>query len=170
MNAYVVDTNVAIVANNDRAKTPQANPQCILACIGKLRQCIDILKGKREGKLALDGRGEIEAEYAGHLNRSGQPGVGDEFLFEINRQSYGPHCERVSITPLGESYAEFPDDPELASLDRNDRKFVAVAITSRIHPAILDAVDSDWLHHQARLEAAGVRVEQLCLDCLSVRD
>jgi hypothetical protein len=166
MNAYVVETNVAIVSNNCREKTPQAGTQCVLACIRKLRECINILKGESRGKLVLDAGGEIQTEYAAHLSRTGQPGVGDEFFFEVIQQEYGVHCERVPITPQGDSYAEFPNDTELVGFDCSDRKFVAAALASQFDPTVLNAVDSDWYHYQTALEAAGVRIEQLCPECL----
>ena len=166
MEAYVVETNVAIVANNRVEQAPQANRRCILACINKLVECVNILKGTVRGKLVLDDGGEIEREYAAHLKRSGQPGVGDEFFFEINRHGYGPNCERVAITPCNGSYAEFPSDAALARFDLSDRKFVAVALTSLHGPVVVNAVDSDWRDYQQELEATGVRIEQLCPDCL----
>ncbi|MCK4660596.1 MAG: hypothetical protein KAV82_13830 [Phycisphaerae bacterium] len=161
-----METNVAIVANNRPDKTPQADPKCILACIRKLCECINILKGKSDGKLVFDDGGEIQREYAAHLSRSGQPGVGDEFFFEVIQQEYGQHCERVSITPTGDSYEEFPDDGALAGFDRSDRKFVAAALASQTNPSILNAVDSDWYHYQSALETATVRIEQLCPESL----
>lgn len=169
MRAYVVETNVAIVANNRPQQTRQADRHCILACIGKLVECAKILKGTMRGRLVLDDGGEIESEYAAYLSRSGQPGVGDEFFLEVNRYGYGPNCERVAITPCDGSYAEFPDCVTLAGFDPSDRKFVAAALASRHSPSVLNAVDSDWRDYQQELEAAGVRIEQLCPDCLRDR-
>lgn len=169
MEAYVVETNVAIVANNRVEQTPQANRRCILACIAKLVECANILKGRIRGRLVLDDGGEIEREYAAYLSRSGQPGVGDEFFLEVNRYGYGPNCERVAISPCDGSYAEFPSDAALAGFDPSDRKFVAVALTSRHNPVVLNAVDSDWRDYQPELETAGVRIQQLCPDCLRDR-
>ncbi|MCH7813991.1 MAG: hypothetical protein IID40_08215 [Planctomycetes bacterium] len=166
MKAYVVETNVAIVANNLPEKTPQANAVCILACIRKLRECLNILKAESEGRLVLDDAGRIQREYAAHLSRSGQPGVGDEFFFEVIQQEYGPCCERVSITAQGYSYEEFPSDPALAGFDPADHKFVAAALASENDPIVLNAVDSDWHNFAAALEAAGVRIDQLCPQCL----
>ncbi len=167
MEAYVVETNVAIVANNRVEQTPQADVRCVQACITKLVECVKILKGGLEGRLVLDARGEIEREYAAYLSFSGQPGVGDEFFFEVCQQAYGPHCERVPITPQGDSYEEFPNDAVLASFDRSDRKFVAVALASAHHPVILNAVDSDYRDHQGALKAAGVCIKELCPHCLT---
>lgn len=169
MAAYVVETNVAIVANNRPQETPQADRSCILACIARLVECANILKGTISGRLILDHGGEIEREYEAHLSRSGQPGVGDEFFLEVSRNGYGQNCERVPITPRNGSYAEFPDCESLAGFDPSDRKFVAVALTSRHNPVVLNAVDSDWRDYQDELEAAGVRIEQLCPDCLRDR-
>lgn len=59
-------------------------------------------------------------------------------------------------------FEEFPGDEELADFDRQDRKFVAVALTSVNDPTILNAVDSDWWDHLEALNNNGVKVEFLC--------
>lgn len=106
------------------------------------------------------------AEYRRHLSGSGQPGAGDAFFYELSQREYGDTCERVPITPQGHTYAEFPKTKSLDHFDPADHKFVAVALASQHDPAVLNAVDSDWLHHQTTLEQEGVRIEQLCPDCL----
>jgi len=125
MPAYVVETNVAIVANNRPEQTPQAD-----------------------------------------LNYSGQPGVGDEFFAVVHQYGYGPSCERVEITPCDGSYLEFPSTAALQAFDHADRKFVAAALASAHRPTILNAVDTDWSARRSPLESAGVRVLELCPQCL----
>jgi len=75
--------------------------------------------------------------------------------------------KQVSITPIGnsecpESFSEFPDNPELEGFDHSDRKFVAVAIASRVYPDIYNATDSDWYNFQEALERDGLKIIQLC--------
>ena len=58
----------------------------------------------------------------------------------------------------------FPEAEDVATFDRSDRKFVAVALVHGGQPPIYNAVDSDWSEHAQALARHGVRVEELCLD------
>jgi hypothetical protein len=71
-------------------------------------------------------------------------------MVEIRPRGSGGDCE------------EFPDDPELVRFDRSDRKFVAVALASRLDPSVLNATDTDWWHYRECLKRHGVRVVFLC--------
>ena len=157
MGAYVVDTNVAVVANG---RAGQAGPPCVSACVSAL------LEVCRNGTLVLDEGGRILDEYLRHLSPSGQPGVGDEFMKWVwQNQANSSHCERVVIHPSDDdetTFEEFPDDPDLQGFDRSDRKFVAVALASRNDPCVLNAVDSDWWDARVALKRRGVNVRFLC--------
>jgi hypothetical protein len=157
VKAFVVDTNVPVVANG---KAAQADPNCVLACIGALEAI------RNREIIVLDDGMRILAEYLDHLSLSGQPGVGDAFVRWVwQNQAVLERCERVSITPRGDDpddFEEFPRDPELSRFHRDDHKFVAVALTSRWEPAVLNAVDSDWWDFRKSLQRNGVRVQNLC--------
>jgi len=157
MSFYVVDTNVPKVANG---KSEQASAHCTLACIRALQDIIE------HGIILLDEGSLILAEYMGNLSMSGQPGPGDAFMKWVwDNQGKADRCRRVKLTPKPDgpdSFAEFPDDPELKRFDRSDRKFVAVALASGKKPEILNAVDPDWQECLASLERHGVRVRFLC--------
>jgi hypothetical protein len=75
-------------------------------------------------------------------------------------------CERVSLTPCDHhsttDFLEFPDDPDLDAFEPSDRKFVAVALTSKKSPTVLNAVDSDWGEHHTALANNGIKVRFLC--------
>ena len=124
----VIDTNVLLVANG-RAK--QACPACVLACV-------EALAAIRERRRVLLDRGMlILNEYIGQrLSFSGQPGAGDAFFrWLFNNQANELHCLQFDITPRrgsADDFVEFPDDPALSRFDRSDRKFVAVALASRL--------------------------------------
>ncbi|SBW19336.1 hypothetical protein FDG2_1246 [Candidatus Protofrankia californiensis] len=150
---YVVDTGVAIVANG-RDEWPA---ECELACIGLLQDLVV------HGGLVLDTLGLITAEYARHLNFSGQPGIGDAFFrWAQNNQYNEVRCSRVEITPDAEgNFLEFPDDAALADFDPSDRKFVATAAAhGSVHIAV--GTDSGWWHHRDALAAAGIPIAFLC--------
>ena len=161
---FVVDTNVAVVAN--QCCSPQAELACVLACINALE---DIT---HRGKIVLDKQfrgfyqSRILDEYMGKLSLSGQPGFGDAFLrWAWDNQANPERSEQVEIHFRGndgEDYEEFPDDSALDKFDPSDRKFVAVALGSKSNPEILNAVDRDWWNYRKELERHGVRIKFLC--------
>jgi len=157
MNARVVDTNVAIVANR---RADQAGPACVLACVHALERIVE------EEMIVLDSIGLILAEYAKNLSYSGQPGVGDAFFKWVwSNQANQDRCERAVINSRENSdwnFVEFPTDPRLEAFDRSDRKFAAVALTSKNNPTVLNAVDSDWWIHREALTENGVRIDFVC--------
>jgi hypothetical protein len=160
VKAVVVDVNVPIVANGAAA---QADDRCRLACITALKQV-------RSGIICLDDDGEIMSEYRKHLSPSGQPGVGDEFMYWLVQNQYNANvCERVRLQPDPQwGYEQFPHHAALGRLtdrkrfDPADRKYVAVALASRHKPVILNAVDPDWFEYRDVLARHGAQVNELC--------
>lgn len=157
MSAFVVDTNVSVVANG---KSEQADPDCVIACIQALMEV------REQGVILLDSAGLILKEYMRNLSMSGQPGPGDFFMKWVwTVQAFPNHCRQISITPHDDdptSFVEFPSDPELADFDLSDRKFVAVALASDSAPDLLNAVDSDWAEYYPALARHGIRLTFLC--------
>lgn len=166
MKAFVIDTNVGVVANEDH---PEASPECVIACTNFLE---DIRNG--EALVVIDASWEILREYMRQMSSSGQPGPGDAFLkWLLNNQANPERCEQVWIDPVIDSedprgYDQFPDDPDLAGFDPSDRKFVAVALASLNQPSVANAADSDWWNHREALEQAGVKIEFLCSDQVAI--
>jgi hypothetical protein len=162
MKPLVVDTNVAVVANDASlpADTPITRPlDCVAACIKALIELTEA------GHLVLDTAGLIFDEYKTYLNFSGQPGVGDVFMKWVHDRQWNPEfCTRVEITPdSSKGFVEFPDDPELAAFDWSDRKFVAVARAHGKDVRILQAVDEDaWVQAEGVLRENGAPVQFLC--------
>jgi hypothetical protein len=146
--AIVIDTNVPVVANG---RASQAG----------ITSLLDMRESQR---VLLDTGGLILEEYRRHLSHSGQPGPGDAFFRWLwNNQANPDHCRQVPITPThGEprGFEEFPDDPDLATFDQSDRKFVAVVIASGEQPPVLNA--ADWWIHRAALNRHGVKPRFLC--------
>lgn len=152
---YLIDTNVAIVANGKS----DAGPACVIAAIERLERLI-------AGEIIiLDDAEHILTEYRRHLSPSGQPGTGDQFYRWLYEQAaYNPqHCEKVTLELDDDgSFAAFPRAAELARFDPSDRKFVAAALTHPAGPPVVNACDKDWHEHHAALISNGVRVEFLC--------
>jgi len=157
LNAFVVDVNVPIVANGH---SNQANYDCVLSCVNILSK---IYQG---GMIVIDDGMLILSEYLNCLRMAGQPGAGDAFLKWVwENQGVIEVCERVKLTAelsAPDEFLEFPDDRDLDTFDRSDRKYVAVASASRNHPVVLNAVDTDWWEHKDALKKNGIRINFLC--------
>ena len=148
---FVVDTNVAIVANR---RETDAEVRCQLTCVERLRTL-----ASRE-VVAIDDSGSILEEYKRRLNFSGMPGVGDAFLKHVfNYQYQDDRVRRVAVTPSNDDGRGFEELPE-NTFDRSDRKFLAVAVVAKA--VVLNATDSDWDEQAALMNALGVKVSQLC--------
>ncbi len=156
MTIWVVDTNVAVVANG---RDTHASEACQLRCIEMLEEIRD------KNVIAIDESGCILDEYHKELNFSGQPNVGDSFYkYVFDNQLVPDRVHRISIqrTTCGASFEEFPDDDTLEGFDSDDRMFVAVALAHPERPRILNAVDTNWACYHAALSKHGVRIEYLC--------
>ena len=160
MRWCVLDTNVLVVANG---RDTHATDQCRLAAIRCLRSV------QQANKAVIDSLGHIIDEYRKYCVHSGKPDVGDQFFMwlvqsqgSIKTADLEPHPER--------GYEEFPDDPELASFDQDDRKFVAAALAAGPDTDVINAVDSDYQAFAGALAAAGVSVVELCQDELKAFD
>ena len=151
MSVFVVDTNVAIVANT---RDTHADRLCQLACINKLEHVV------RQDVVVVDESGIILDEYGGYLSHSGQPGMGDAFFKHIfDHQYQDRNVRRVAVTPSDDDQRGFEELPE-NSFDRSDRVFLAVALVG--DATVLNATDSDWDEHMRLMDELGVEVEQLC--------
>jgi len=156
---FVVDTNVAIVANG---RDTHADEHCRLACVKKLNSVTT------RSIVAIDDVGCILAEYASHLTRPGGPGVGDAFFKHLFDYQYDPRrVLRVAVTPSEDDRRGFEELPE-NTFDRSDRKFLAVAVVA--NAVVLNATDSDWNEHQELMDDLGVEINQLCPQHAAERD
>lgn len=157
MGPVVVDTNVGLVANGEAG---QASATCVRTCLTRLQEIV------AEGQVVLDSAHLILDEYLKQKPHGFPQGPGDLFFVWANDNQANPErCRVVTITPLENDprgFAEFPDDPELAAFDQDDRKFVAVAIASPEAVPILEAVDIKWWAFREPLARHGVEVEFLC--------
>ncbi len=151
MTTFVVDTNVAIVANG---RQTHADSRCQLDCVKALKVVIT------QGIIAIDNGVLIIEEYTKRLNFSGMSGVGDKFLkYVLDHKYRGDKVRRVAVMPSDDDGRGFEELPKNA-FDPSDRKFLAVAVVVRA--AVLNATDSDWDEHKALMNDLQVRVIQLC--------
>ena len=148
---FVVDTNVAIVANGH---ADQADNQCFEDCVRRLESLI------AKETIAIDDKNRILGEYGNHLDFAGQPGVGDMFFrYVFDNQYWDDRIRRVMITPSADERRSFEELPE-NTFDPSDRKFLAVAVVAKA--TVLNATDNDWNEHPKLMSELGVKVEQLC--------
>lgn len=151
-DAVVVDTNVLVVAND---LFHQTGPDCVEACTQEL------IRTQRDRRLLLDWGREILGEYQRQVAGPGQGGVGTEFFKRAAAQA-DVSVAFVHITADGDrGFREFPEDPELETFDRSDRKFVAVAVASGNNPEIVHAADRGWKRHREPLARLGIRVRRI---------
>ncbi len=150
MSEFVVDTNVAVVANG---KNTHADKQCRLKCIRKLNAIVD------QDVIVIDDAGLILNEYKGYLSFSGSPGVGDKFFKHIVDNQWQKKVRRVTLTESSDPARGFEVLP-CNTFDRSDRKFLAVAVVSGA--TVLNATDSDWADNTTLMSKVGVSVEELC--------
>lgn len=154
MTAFVVDTNVPIVASGC---APQADGPCRASCVGKLGYLME------RGMVAIDDKDLILKEYVNNLdnlNRSGGRGVGEQFFIHVIRNLYvETRVQRAAVTPIDDERRSFEELPE-NSFDLSDRKFLAVAVSAEA--VVVNATDSDWGEQKELMDALGVEVEHLC--------
>lgn len=103
------------------------------------------------------------------------------FVWANDNQANEILCLKVTVTPANTGFHdwavhdhdpdldEYPNDLSLAAFDRQDRKFVAVSLASKLNPVILNAVDSDWKYHENALNNLGVAVEFLCPEHIKIK-
>ncbi|MCI0442906.1 hypothetical protein L0152_06770 [bacterium] len=164
MSTFVIDVNVLIVANY---QTPQANLDCIAACVNALTEIAE------KGIIVLDDGLRILSEYKNYTSFAGQPGVGDAFFkLVFDNQAVDSKCHIVHLTPKEtnpEDFDEFPADPRLSGFDYSDRKYAAAALCCP-GSEVLNASDTDWWHYRVALIENGIQLRFLCPQLMSDRN
>lgn len=157
MTAYVVDTNVLVVANGDNT---DVSDDCQLACT-ELLSFVD-----SEGSLVVDDQFAVFGEYLRNVSTK-NGGYGSRFLTHALQRctEAAGRCIQVRLTQVSDDegdFAEFPADVDLASFPRSDRKWVALAHACDRKPPIAVALDRAWPQYQEALRAVGVQIQLLC--------
>ena len=151
MTAFVVDTNVLVVANGRKT---HADEPCQDWCRKKIESVL------KDGIIAIDDKNEILSEYGRHLSDSGLSGLGNAFYKHLFiYQGYRDRVLRIPITNSADDRRGFDELPE-NTLDPSDRKFLAVAAKAKA--VLLNATDSDWDEQKALIDKVGVKLDQLC--------
>ena len=152
MNAVVLDENVLHVADG---RNDAANTACVEASVARL------IKLTESDRLVIDDGEMIFHSYYALRGFVPPYGIAMEFILWFQNHRGTERILEVQIRPAGDSFVEYPDDPEVAKFDRNDRKWVAAAIASGLNPPIISATDSDWRDFEVPLSRY-VTLEILC--------
>lgn len=153
MTEVIVDTNVAVVANDQ-------NTEIIASCVDA---CKLFLIGIAAGQVVLvDGADEIRAEYARAVGMGRPYQLGAQFLVHVLRHQYDVRVVRRIDLPRrpDDTFEDFPDVPELSMFDLSDRKFAVLA--RKTGTPVTNATDSDWADFRDALNAHGIKVDFLC--------
>ena len=149
---FVVDTNVGIFANG---RDTHASNECMLACI----EFILGLKNNAKHHIFMDRMELIFNEYKSYFNFSGNPGTGDAFFqFIFDNMHSNKKVRLVDIHPIADEERSFEELPA-NSLDKDDRKFLAVAVISK--SAIANAADPDWIENISLLKSLDVKLRNI---------
>lgn len=157
MTDYVIDTNVWVVVDkiSDIKKLSKTEIDCIETCRNWLRDFAN-----SNDKLVIDGvlTRKILNEYRKNI---GQRGRARDLLNQLERLPRERLIE-IDIKFDSDGYAIVP--PEVAIQDKNDRKFIAVALAHEPTPPIVDATDTDWAKEDKKLLEYGLIIHELCPD------
>ena len=161
MKRCVIDTNVMITANKavicHEDDIVNNYPALIINCIEFLQQVIN-----KDIYVVLDADDEIFSEYRGHLNFSGQPGVGDVFFKWLHTKRWEfPTSEVIRLNKTENGYEEFPQEMENVNVDPSDKKFFAVSNAHSSKPDIFEAVDSKWWDWRNAAMRCGIHIRFL---------
>jgi hypothetical protein len=154
-NYCIIDTNVFITANG--RNVPQVASSGTLKCFAFVKSLFT------DTTVSVDSNEEIFHEYFQHMNWSGEPGIGDNFVSWLYyNQEDKKVCEKVSIREkLTDNFSAFEKKDELYSIDPGDQKFVAVYLSCGHDNAIYNACDSDWEKEKPILQKHGINVIEL---------
>lgn len=153
---YIVDTNVAVVANG---KSSAGTTRCAAKCSDRLTKLMNCQR------LVIDDQWHILGEYRAHLNQVGQPGIGDKFykwVLTNYRNTNRIECVQITLDKISGECTEFPMDERLNEFDMADRKFIAVSVVHNDHPPIIQAVDSEWKKFERVLKEHSIKIDFLC--------
>jgi hypothetical protein len=153
MPDHVVDTNVLVVASlNVESEVP-------LSHRGDVIDWLSAYRHDPARRLVLDGQWRIWNEYKRNVENNADQNLGFKVVLE-KLQNARFHTVEFD----GQGHALLPNDLAAAVRDRDDRKFVAVALADNGKSTLVNASDTDWYDAEAGLKEHGIVVEQLIED------
>lgn len=161
-NKVILDTNVPAKAATLPEEYEDEELEMQQNCINYIKEFI----ANPESKLVLDLDFEIYNEYRKRIPF--HTGIGRLFLkwlyeYVGKRISCDEDLLKLDKDEEG-NYKNFPVEEGTKDFDLSDRKFVALSITHREHPPIIEAADGKWLGYQKIFEKYGVHIEFLHME------
>ena len=154
MTDSVIDTNVWVMVDKPIGDIQtEAEIVCQEQCLNWLKQFLD-----STDHLVVDTDYGILGEYRANLRR----GIALGWLNDVERKPRDLRLLEIMIEWDSDGYAMVP--PHLAIPDKDDRKFIAVALAYNPTPPIVNATDTDWTKDKAKLDAGGIVIQEICED------
>lgn len=153
MAEYVVDTNVWVISDPIVADLTKDEIDCIDICRKWLGEFIN-----GDDKLVVDRSYKVIKEYRKRIRKGGRA---EQWLNQLETKPRDRKLVELEIEFDAEGYAKVPTHCEIP--DKDDRKWVALALAHNPTPPIVNATDTDWTQAKAMLDAAGLSVMELCL-------
>lgn len=152
----ILDTNVPVKASYALQDYRDEELELIGACT----EFIHELLNDPESKLVLDMDWEIIGEYKRNIKGTA---MGKEFLKWVDTYIAKADfsTDIVKLERQGNEYSAFPRDEELEEFDFADRKFIALALSHREKPPIIQAADGKWLGFIEKLKEYGISIDFL---------
>jgi hypothetical protein len=167
LDHVVVDTNVLAVAEG---LNEDASAECRAACVRLLGQIangelIVVVDSAMTGEMVFE-------EYLGRLSQSRLDGLGKKLAVNLYHRRFDENvCQIVEVAPCDDDdRTDFADVPSaLRNFDRDDHKWIAVALGSPQHTPVFQALDGEWWQRREDLLANGIEVQFLCASDLIER-
>lgn len=152
MNSIVVDTNVWVAAGKSIVDAETIEEvECIESCADWLQ---GFLKG--DSRILVDVEGKVIDEYQTYIRQGRYP---DSTLSQLWSELWGK-LEMKVIQFDDSGYAVLPRN--IRFHDREDRKFLALALTTDPYAPIYNSMDTDWEKEKDQLTGLGLTVIELC--------
>ncbi len=165
----IIDTNIPLTA----AGRNRASEECVETCSRLLQS---VFAG--ETVVAIDDDGHALEEYQNIGKPKRLEDIAERFLVYIYDNQYNSkRFQRVHLRMDKQGgFVDYPDpddewtsqEPRCKTFDPDDKKWVALAVRFKkdtgTDAPIVNAADKCWLAFESQLEAAGVKLEILCLD------
>lgn len=157
MADFVVDTNVWVMVDKPIGEISLKEVECMAAC----KKWLTDFANRHEDRLVLDNCYKILRKYRNNIR---EDGLARRLLNKLEEQPRDRLIE-LDIVFNDEGLAVVPST--LEDFDKDDRKFVAVALAHNPHPPIINATDTDWTKAQEQIKALGITVCECCPDYIA---
>lgn len=159
MNNIVVDTNVWTAAGKaivDVETSEEAD--CIESCTDWIQRFLE-----SDSKVLVDAEGKVIDEYQRYIGQGRFP---ESKLSQLWSELWGRL--EIKVIPFDDSgYAVLPQS--IRFHDREDRKFVALALTTEPYAPIYNSMDTDWEKEKDQLTGFGLTVIELCPEYIEAK-